>query len=328
MPTGALLGAVVGLGLLANHSELTVMRSVGLSVYRIVGWVLVPAMLFVALALAVNQFVLPTSNQLASQIRDPDASLLASVSGYWTVQEGNSDSADRAGERDIVFIDYADENGNLGEVKRWRIDADNNLVSVSQAENGRYVRDRQSENNQSKDNQNEGKKGEIASESDTYEWQLSDVTTLNLQPLVQVRKYGYGAEQRYWQCVHQPTPICWLMASSQPLVTQTATASEQVTLPISPTSVHLLTRRAGIYRSPNCMPSASLTTHKTPARWNMSLPFGKNCFPPLRFCRWWWWRVRSCLGRYAPTVWDCGLWWRCYLACCLAMCKIWSDLLA
>ena len=246
MPTGALLGAVVGLGLLANHSELTVMRSVGLSVYRIVGWVLVPAMLFVALALAVNQFVLPTSNQLASQIRDPDASLLASVSGYWTVQEGNSDSADRAGERDIVFIDYADENGNLGEVKRWRIDADNNLVSVSQAENGRYVRDRQSENNQSKDNQNEGKKGEIASESDTYDWQLSDVTTLNLQPLVQASESTVTVQNNDTSNVSNTNQrqSAELMASSQPLVTQTATASEQVTLPISPTSVHLLTRRA------------------------------------------------------------------------------------
>ena len=65
MPTGALLGAVVGLGLLANKSELVVMRAAGVSVYRIVGWVLQPALVFVLLALAINQFILPHSNQLA-----------------------------------------------------------------------------------------------------------------------------------------------------------------------------------------------------------------------------------------------------------------------
>lgn len=64
IPTGALLGAVVGLGLLANKSELVVMRAAGVSVYRIVGWVLQPALIFVLLALLINQFVLPHSNQL------------------------------------------------------------------------------------------------------------------------------------------------------------------------------------------------------------------------------------------------------------------------
>ena len=57
IPTGALLGAVIGLGLLANKSELVVMRASGVSVYRIVGWVLQPALLFVILALVINQFI-------------------------------------------------------------------------------------------------------------------------------------------------------------------------------------------------------------------------------------------------------------------------------
>ena len=74
IPTGALLGVVVGLGLLANKSELVVMRAAGVSVYRIVSWVLQPALIFVLLALVINQFVLPHSNQLAQEINDQDNS--------------------------------------------------------------------------------------------------------------------------------------------------------------------------------------------------------------------------------------------------------------
>lgn len=95
IPTGALLGAVVGLGLLANKSELVVMRSAGVSVYRIVGWVLQPALIFVLLALLINQFVLPHSNQLAKEINDEDStSLVTSVRGYWTVQQRFESSKD------------------------------------------------------------------------------------------------------------------------------------------------------------------------------------------------------------------------------------------
>ncbi|MBD3726031.1 MAG: LptF/LptG family permease, partial [Moraxella osloensis] len=47
MPFGTLLGAVVGLGLLANTSELTVIQAAGISRFKIVGWVMQPAILFV-----------------------------------------------------------------------------------------------------------------------------------------------------------------------------------------------------------------------------------------------------------------------------------------
>ena len=57
IPTGALLGAVVGLGLLANNSEIVVMRASGVSSVKIVSWVMQPALIFVLVALLINQFV-------------------------------------------------------------------------------------------------------------------------------------------------------------------------------------------------------------------------------------------------------------------------------
>lgn len=146
MPTGALLGAVIGLGLLAGNSELVIMRASGVSIYRIVAWAMVPAFLFVVLALAINQFVLPTSNQKASDIiTHQNHTQLISVSGYWAVD--NHDDG-----MDITYIGYADSAGNLGQVKRYQLDKHANLSHALSANQGTYYTQ--------KDNQ--------------YWWQLTD----------------------------------------------------------------------------------------------------------------------------------------------------------
>lgn len=216
IPTGALLGAVVGLGLLANKSELVVMRAAGVSVYRIVGWVLQPALLFVLLALAINQFVLPTSNQLADDINnDDERSLITSVRGYWTVQPSfesattsdpdNSDTSDidstQANGSNILYIDYADVEGNIGEVKRWHLDNDGNLQTAIQADGGQYTGRQLVEQTSADD-----------AEQYSYEWQLNDVTKLTIGQ-------GFGS-------------------------TQDSATSDTLNLPFAPESVYLLTRDA------------------------------------------------------------------------------------
>lgn len=154
MPTGALLGAVVGLGILANNSELTVMRSVGVSIYRMVGWVLQPAVLFVLLALGLNQYVLPSSNFNAQQLRQPDSSGLTAVRGFWTLQTHDD------GNQSVIHLDYADVSGQLGAVKLWQLDANNNLMSVVQAQSGQFM--------------------DYESTQNLYRWQLQAVETLQI----------------------------------------------------------------------------------------------------------------------------------------------------
>lgn len=211
IPTGALLGAVVGLGLLANKSELVVMRASGVSVYRIVGWVLQPALLFVILALSINQFVLPTSNQLADEINDDDSSaLITSVRGYWTMQpifsSVNVNSADdettlQANGSDILYIDYADVEGNIGEVKRWHLDKNGNLQTAIRAEGGQYT-----------GRQLVGRTSDNKDEQYRYDWQLNNITRLTINQGFQ---------------------------SSQQLAT-----TDTLSLPFAPESVYLLTRDA------------------------------------------------------------------------------------
>ncbi|MES1966022.1 LPS export ABC transporter permease LptG [Psychrobacter sp. AH5] len=204
IPTGALLGAVVGLGLLANKSELVVMRASGVSVYRIVGWVLQPALIFVILALIINQFILPTTNQLANEIDNKDNSaLITSVRGYWTMQPSFDSTANAAEPNgsDILYIDYADVEGNIGEVKRWRLDKNGNLQTAIRAQGGKYTRRQLL--SQTSDN---------TSAQYRYDWQLNNVTKLTI---------SQGASS-----------------------SQDSTASDTLSLPFAPESVYLLTRDA------------------------------------------------------------------------------------
>lgn len=205
MPTGALLGAVVGLGLLANNSELVVMRAAGVSVYRIVGWVLQPALIFVILALIINQFVLPYSNQLAKAINSEDnSSLVTSVRGYWTVQprfEETTDGKTKADGSDILYIDYADVKGNIGQVKRWHLDNNGNLQTAIHAEGGQYIGREALATASSK-----------PSEQYRYEWQLNNMTKLSI---------NQGFES-----------------------SQAISPSDTLSLPFAPESIYLLTRQA------------------------------------------------------------------------------------
>lgn len=210
IPTGALLGAVIGLGLLANKSELVVMRAAGVSVYRIVGWVLQPALLFVLLALVINQFVLPHSNQLAQEINDEDnSSLVTAVRGYWTVQprfERTKDGTAKPDGSDILYIDYADVQGNIGEVKRWHLDNNGNLQTAIHAEGGKYIGREALDTDSSKTDSRK------ANEQYRYEWQLNNMTKLMI---------NQGFE------------------SSQAIA-----PSDTLSLPFAPESVYLLTRKA------------------------------------------------------------------------------------
>lgn len=247
-PTGALLGAVVGLGLLANNSELIVMRSAGLSINRIVSWVLQPAFIFVILALAINQYVLPESNLKANQIREPDTALLASVNGYWTLQNApavGQNAEDGTIGHNIIYIDYADANGNIGKVKRWHLDENNNLTAVSKAAGGIYLPKANEQTQASLPPMTEAEK-----ELTHYQWKLQDVTTLKLgeqaaiaqsEPAEDSTVPTNDDQASVSSNVRQSQNI---LLNNEPLVSIRKQTNDVINLPIAPSSVYLLTRRA------------------------------------------------------------------------------------
>lgn len=129
LPIGALIGAVVGLGTLAGNSELVVMRSVGLSLWRIVGWVLRPALLLIVLSFALSEWVIPYTSEKAKAAKSENyAASLGEVRGYWT----------KEGQR-FVYIDYANADGQLTNIQLLDFDQNYRLASILKAPEGHFV---------------------------------------------------------------------------------------------------------------------------------------------------------------------------------------------
>jgi len=131
LPISALIGAVLGLGTLASNSELVVMRSVGVSLWRIVGWVIRSALILVVLSFVLSEWVIPYTNEQAKSVKDHrSVSSLGEVRGYWT----------REGQR-FIYIDYANAKGQLNYIQLVDFNDDYQLKGVLVAEKGQFVKD-------------------------------------------------------------------------------------------------------------------------------------------------------------------------------------------
>lgn len=127
--TGVLLGAVVGLGLLSGNSEIVVMRAAGISLYRIIGWTMLPAFVFVGLSLTINEVVLPHSQQLAKTIKNPHDNALI-LNEFWTVIPNESG-------QHIINIGTADSQGNLANIRKFET-AQSELTTLFYAPTGKH----------------------------------------------------------------------------------------------------------------------------------------------------------------------------------------------
>lgn len=85
-PSAVLLGSLLGLGGLASHSELTVMRSAGISIAQMAGAVSLIGLLLMGVVMLIGEFVMPPSESRAQEIRMAALSSNPSINtrtGYW-----------------------------------------------------------------------------------------------------------------------------------------------------------------------------------------------------------------------------------------------------
>ncbi len=85
-PSSVLLGSLLGLGAMASHSELTVMRSAGISIGQIAGSVALIGLLLMGLVALLGEFVMPPSERQAQELRTAALSKRVSIrasTGYW-----------------------------------------------------------------------------------------------------------------------------------------------------------------------------------------------------------------------------------------------------
>lgn len=207
LPMATLVGAVVGLGGLANNSELTVMRAAGLSLYRIVFWVMQAAVILVIGALLLNQYILPYSNAKARQIKQADSvKIVSEMRGYWSRDFSNDGKHSR-----VFHIDYANANGELLDLNLWQLDANNRITQRLVATSGVHLQSNLSKLDLSQSNaQSNTAQTNQTSQSKKHNWALKQVTQIDLHA------DGTASKQRF--------------------------AEKTLYLPISPQHIYLMTR--------------------------------------------------------------------------------------
>lgn len=85
-PSSVLLGSLLGLGAMASHSELTVMRSAGISIAQMAGAVALIGLLLMGLVALLGEYVMPPSERQAQELRTAALSQRLSIrsrTGYW-----------------------------------------------------------------------------------------------------------------------------------------------------------------------------------------------------------------------------------------------------
>jgi lipopolysaccharide export system permease protein len=157
-PMAVLLGALMGLGMLATSSELTVMQVSGYSKLDIGFSVLktaVPLMLFI---LALGQWGAPQAQKMALELRSFSLSggkIVSLLRGVWA-KDGN----------DFIFVGRA-EDEHLTAISIWRFDDNKELSAVVAAKAADYLSDNV--------------------------WQMHDVVVTEMENGVQLSNVHYNA---------------------------------------------------------------------------------------------------------------------------------------
>ena len=123
IPLASLIGCIIGLGAMAGNSELVILRATGISLVRIVGFVLKPVIALIIAGVLIGELIVPYTTQLAENRRTLMRSDMGEQlvdTGLWT-KEGN----------EFIHFTAIYPNGTLYGVSRYHFDAEQRLQQVS-----------------------------------------------------------------------------------------------------------------------------------------------------------------------------------------------------
>lgn len=130
IPLSSLIGCLMGLGILASSSELTVMRAAGISTFGIIVSVMKPVLLIILIALGLGEFVVPHSEQSAQSHRQ-----------VMLTGDGAIHDASRVWHRDemtFLHINAVIPDGSVRGLTRYEFNEDLTLARSSFAEEARF----------------------------------------------------------------------------------------------------------------------------------------------------------------------------------------------
>lgn len=119
-PMASLLGCLIGLGVLANHSELVVMRAAGMSIGQITGAVLKASIIAIILVTTLGESLVPMMSHYANDYKASALSggqSLRTAQGVW-LRYGN----------DFITIGEIYPDNILQKIYQFRFDEQHNLI--------------------------------------------------------------------------------------------------------------------------------------------------------------------------------------------------------
>lgn len=129
-PMAALIGGLIGIGMLASNSELVVMQASGLSRLDIIRSVMKAASVLIVISMIVGEFLAPEGEAAARQVKAQaisGGSLISSSGGTWA-KDGDY----------FVHIQEVEDTGSLNTVQIYRFNDELKLDSWLSADSARY----------------------------------------------------------------------------------------------------------------------------------------------------------------------------------------------
>jgi lipopolysaccharide export system permease protein len=134
LPVAALIGTLLAMAQLVIHSEYAVMRTSGMSILRLALTMVQIGLIFAAATFVTGEFLAPASEEAAQKLRlqQSTSSVVAQAfrSGLWVKDEGSFINVAR------VLYD-----ATLQDVRIYSFDDQYRLRSISQAREGKFVRE-------------------------------------------------------------------------------------------------------------------------------------------------------------------------------------------
>ncbi len=130
-PMGVLIGSLFGLGVLASNNELTVMRSAGMTTWRIAGATLKASLILMLGALLLSEVIAPVASKSAQQLRTSalsDGKISRSATGLWAKRDNQ-----------IIHISSIHKNGEMHDISIFELDSNYRLNKLTEAKRARII---------------------------------------------------------------------------------------------------------------------------------------------------------------------------------------------
>lgn len=225
-PIAGLLGCLLALGLLANHSELTIMRAAGLSVHQITASVLFVVVVMTAMVTLVGEYYAPRLLNYADSMRalyKNHGQAVATQHGIWLRDK-----------HDFIHVGRVSKHGELRDITRFHFDSAHQMQEIVWAEKAAYAHGYWTLHNVQRSQFQTNQVVATHTSEDSWNIHISpsilrvahrEPEEMSLRKLYQVMQFKHDNKLEYidvalsfWQRVLQPLATCVMLLLAVPFI--------------------------------------------------------------------------------------------------------------